>query len=147
MATALSSLKLTTAKRSTIISPTNIRRNKLVKRLNEQIALAKAKFEGVEYLPTKLVKVLNEETGESKAVSVPKRVKEWWFNCDGNKIAISVRYGGTVVELAKGKTAVEIASSKELVPTLELLVVATQNGELDTQLEAASSTVKSGFRK
>jgi hypothetical protein len=50
-----------------------------------------------------------------------------------------------VLELAKGKTAVEVANSKDLVPTLELIKAAISNGELDTQIEAASIALRKGF--
>jgi hypothetical protein len=60
---------------------------------------------------------------------------------------VSLRYGAKVIELAKGKSAVEVANSGELVSTLEILKQAVQNGELDAQLEAASGAVKAGFKK
>lgn len=143
----LSTLKLTAAKRTMQISPVNYRRDRLTRRLAEQILLAKAKQDGKEYVATKLGKVIDEETGEKKTVQISKRVKEWWFTSDTGKICISLRYGATIVELAKGKTAVELASGAELVATLEALYKAVDNGELDAQLEAASGTVKAGFKK
>lgn len=143
----LSTLKLTAAKRTMQISPVNYRRDRLTRRLAEQILLAKAKQDGKEYVATKLGKVIDEETGEKKTVQISKRVKEWWFTSDTGKICISLRYGATIVELAKGKTAVELASGAELVATLESLYKAVDNGELDAQLEAASGTVKAGFKK
>ncbi len=146
MASALAGLKLTAAKRSTQVSPVQQRRNKMLKRLAEQTELAKAKQEGRQYAPTKQAKVLDEETGEKRTVQVAKRIKEWWFGSDG-KLCISLRYGATIVELAKGKTAVEIGSANDLVATLETLAKAVQNGEIDAQLEAASGAVKEGFKK
>jgi hypothetical protein len=50
-----------------------------------------------------------------------------------------------VLELAKGKSAIEVANSKDLVPTLELIKQAVINGELDAQMEAASSSLRKGF--
>ena len=146
MATALAGLKLTAAKRSNQVSPVQQRRNKMLKRLAEQVELAKAKQEGRQYAPTKQAKVLDEETGEKRTVQVAKRIKEWWFCVDG-KTCISLRYGATIVELKKGMTSVELASDKDLVKTLEVLATAVQNGEIDAQLEAASGAVKAGFKK
>jgi hypothetical protein len=146
MATALAGLKLTAAKRSNQVSPVQQRRNKMLKRLAEQVELAKAKQEGRQYAPTKQAKVLDEETGEKRTVQVAKRIKEWWFSSDG-KICISLRYGATIVELKKGMTSVELASDKDLVKTLEVLATTVQNGEIDAQLEAASGAVKAGFKK
>jgi len=50
-----------------------------------------------------------------------------------------------VLELAKGKSAVEVASNKDLVPALELIKTAVSNGELDAQIEAASTALRKGF--
>jgi hypothetical protein len=50
-----------------------------------------------------------------------------------------------VLELAKGKWAVELAGEKDLVPTLELLKGAVLAGELDAQIEVASDKLRDGF--
>jgi hypothetical protein len=50
-----------------------------------------------------------------------------------------------VLELAKGKVAVEVGTEKDLVPTLELIKTAVLNGELDTQIEAAANKLRLGF--
>ena len=144
---ALGTLKLTTAKRTAQISPVIQRRNKLIRRIGEQIELAKAKQQGTQYAPTKQVKVIDDETGEKKLVQVPKRVKDWSFTAENGKVCVTLRYGATIIELAKGKTAVELANENELVTTLETLSKAVENGELDAQLEATSGTVKAGFKK
>jgi hypothetical protein len=60
-------------------------------------------------------------------------------------IALSVRYGTRVLELAKGKVAVEVGAEKDLVPTLELIKTAVLNGELDTQIDAAALKLRDGF--
>jgi hypothetical protein len=49
--------------------------------------------------------------------------------------------------LAKGKFSIEIASDKELTPTLELLKSAALNGELDAAIDAASDKLRAGFKK
>lgn len=74
-------------------------------------------------------------------------MKGWWFTTDNGKTAISVRYGARVLELARGKFAVEIASPADLVPTLELIKTAIEAGELDTQIEAVANKLRDGFEK
>ena len=76
-----------------------------------------------------------------------KQIKQWWFITDNGKLALSVRYGARLLELAKGKFAVELASEKELVPTLEVIKAAVLAGELDTAIDAASSKLRDGFSK
>jgi hypothetical protein len=144
---ALANLKLIAAKRPVQLSPVIQRRNKVAKRLHEQIQLATAKQEGKLYAPSKLRTVKDDETGETKTINVPKRIKEWWFANNSGAICVQLRYGAKVVELAKGKTAVEIASAADLVTTLETLKAAVEGGELDAQLEAVSGAVKAGFKK
>jgi hypothetical protein len=58
-----------------------------------------------------------------------------------------VRYGARVLELAKGKWAVEISSAADLVPTLQAIKVAVDAGELDAQIEAAAGSLRAGFEK
>jgi hypothetical protein len=48
-----------------------------------------------------------------------------------------VKYGSGTLEVAKGKNSVEVSSGAELVKALETLKLATESGELDTQLENA----------
>ena len=144
---ALASLKLIAAKRPIQLSPVLARRNKVGQRLQQQILLASAMQEGKQYAPTKQRIVKDEATGESKTITVPKKLKEWWFATADGKLCVQLRYGAKVVEFAKGKSAVELASAKDLVSTLELLKAAVDGGELDAQLEAVSGAVKAGFKK
>ena len=145
--TVLANLKLVNAKRPVQLSPVLQRRNKVAKRISEQIELVKARQEGKTFSPTRQRTVKDAETGQNMTVSVPKRVKEWWFFSDSGKLCLSLRYGAKVVEIAKGKTAVELTGEKELVATLEILKQAVESGELDTQIEGASGAVKAEFRK
>jgi hypothetical protein len=50
-----------------------------------------------------------------------------------------------MLELAKGKSGIEIASSEQLVATLETISQAVAAGELDAQIAAAGATLKAGF--
>ena len=144
---ALVNLKFVAAKRSSHLSPVMQRRNKVAKRINEQIELAQARMDGKTYAPMKQRKVKDAATGESKMIAVPKRIKEWFFTADNGKVCVQLRYGAKVIEIVKGKSAVEIASANELVPTLTVLRDAVVSGELDAQLEAVSGAVKAGFKK
>ena len=145
--TALANLKLIAAKRPTQLSPVALRRNKVAIRIDEQIELAKAQSEGREFVPTRMRSVRDDETGETKSVQVPKRVKAWWWAADNGKLCLSLRYGAKVIELAKGKSAVEVAGDAELVAVLETLKAAIAAGELDTQIEAVARSVTAGFKK
>lgn len=144
---ALEKLKLVAAKRPAQLSPVIQRRNKVISRLAEQIEMAKAKQEGKVYVATWQRTVKDEETGESKIIQTPKRLKESWFNADNGKLCVSLKYGAKVIELAKGKTAVELTSEKELVGTLEALKQAVEGGELDAQIEVIAGASKARGEK
>ena len=96
-------------------------------------------------MPTKLRLVKDAETGVRKSVEAQKRVKAWWFTGENGKLVLSLRYGSRVLELAKGKAAVEVTASKDLVPTLETLKAAVLAGELDAQIESAAGKLREGF--
>ena len=143
----LAGLKLTAQQKPTHITPIQVRRNKLAKRLWEQMELARAQQAGTVFAPTKLRTVVQNDTGIRRQIEVAKRVKAWWFTADNGKLAVSVRYGTRLIELGKGKFAVEVGSDKDLLPVLEVLKAAVLAGELDTQIEAASVKLRSGFGK
>jgi hypothetical protein len=143
----LSTLKLSAAQKPGTVTPVEQRRNKLAKRLWEQIELAKAQQAGTQFAPTKFRSYTDKESGVRKQVETSKKIKQWWFTSDNGKLALSVRYGTKVLELAKGKFAVEIASTAELVTVLETVKTAALEGELDAAIESAANKLRSGFAK
>ena len=142
----LASLKLVAAKKPTNQPPVVQRRHKLSNKVHEQIQLARAQSKGENYSPTKQKTVTNAE-GDRVSVAVPKRIKPWWFVAENGKCCIAIRYGAKLIELAKGKTAIEVASPDALIEALEAVNAAVLAGELDTQIEAVSGQLRSGFLK
>jgi hypothetical protein len=143
----LAKLRLVASKKQRTVSPVVQRRNKLVNKIHEQLELATAQKEGRSYAPQKLRTFVNRETGERRTVEMTKRVKEWYWTADTGKINLNVRYGSKVLELAKGKNAVELANRDELIQTLALLKEAVIAGELDEAISSASDKLRSGFVK
>lgn len=143
----LNSLKLVAAKRPSDIPPVVKRRNRLIAKIWEQTELAKSTQEGKAYAPLRTRTVKDRETGEARRVETPKRVKAWWFTADSGKVCLTVKYGAKVLELAKGKSAIEVGTMAELIPTLEMLKAAVNAGELDAQIDTASDTLRAGFVK
>ena len=141
----MSTLKLTAAQKPTQMSPVQQRRNKLAKRLWEQVELAKAQQAGTHYIATKFRTITDNETGFRKQIETNKRVKAWWFVAENGKVCLQVRYGTRVLELAKGKNSIEVGSGTELLAVLETVKKCVENGELDTQIEAASAAVRERF--
>ncbi len=143
---ALNGLKLTAAQKPTNVPEVEQRRNKLVKRLSEQTELAKALAAGTNYAAKK-TRTITDAEGARVQVETNKRVKAWWFIADNGKLSLSVRYGTKVLELAKGKYAVEVASEKDLVATLDVVKTAVLAGELDTAIDNAANKLRAGFGK
>lgn len=135
--------KLWVAMKSSVLSSSAA----VVKRLWEQMELAKAQQAGTQLAPPKFRTIAAPETDMRKQVEVFKRVKQWWFVADSGKLMPNTRYGARLIELAKGKSAIEMASAAELLRTLELIKKAVEAGELDTQVEAAANKLREGFGK
>lgn len=138
-------LKLIQAKRPINITPILFRRNKLSKRIWEQIELAKAQAEGKTFAVTRYKTVRNE--GFSKTVELSKQIKQWWWTAADGKLCLAIRYGNKVIELAKGKNAIEVVNYAELITVLEKIKRAVEIGELDSQVEQASNVLRAGFIK
>jgi hypothetical protein len=142
----LNTLKLTTTQKPTQVPAVQQRRNKLVKRVWEQIELAKAQQAGTQYVATKF-RTVKDADGMRRTVETNKRIKAWWFTGDNGKLALCVRYGSKVLELAKGKYAIEVGGDKDLVNVLEVVRTAVLNGELDTAIDNAANKLRDGFGK
>lgn len=140
----LASLKLVAAKKPSNLPPVVHRRNKLSSKVYEQIQLARSQNEGTPFAPTRTKTVTNAE-GQRVQLTQPKLVKPWWFVAESGKCCIAIRYGSKVLELAKGKTAIEVASASALIEALEAVNTAVIAGELDGQIEAASGQLRSAF--
>ena len=67
------------------------------------------------------------------------------FSCEDHADMFSVLSGARLMELARGKFAIELASENDLVPTLDTIKAAVINGELDSAIEAAASKLRAGF--
>ncbi len=130
----LSDLKLSNVQRNVHLSPLLQRRNKLVAALHNQLQLATAAVAGKTF-EIAGVKRYKNAAGEVTKVDVMRKVKPWFFISENGKPMMQVKYGTKVLELAKGKSSIEISSDK-LLPTIELLKKAVIAGELDSQIEA-----------
>jgi hypothetical protein len=107
--------------------------------------LAKAESEGGEYLKSRRRHVKNPTTGEYAEAVVSRKPRAWYWTDDHGKVYINLRYGTRILELSKGKSAIEVGEMKQLVPTIEALKQAVAAGEVDQQLTAAANEVCSRF--
>ena len=145
MATQLSSLKITNVVRQLTANTNEFRKNKLLKKLDEQISLATAQKNG-ELFIVKRLKNVKDEKGNPTHIEVAKRVTPWFWT-DNNKTFVQIRYGTRVLELQKGKNTIECASADDLLKNLGIVRTCVANGELDSVIEAASVKVRERFGK
>ena len=143
----LSNLKLVAADNAGRLEGKQRQRNKLVVKLDEQIAMVTAKQAGTVYAPKRLRSVVSSETGQKVMAEMPKRIRPWFWSSATGGYFFNVRYGSRVIELGKGKNAVEVADAAALIDALDAVKSAVLAGELDVEIEKASGQLRSGFKK
>ena len=99
--TYLSKLTITQLKRPTKSTPQEQRRNKLIAKLDEQLALAEAQQQGKRYVVMKSAWT-RDDSGNKTKIQREKIVRPWFWP-DANGMSMVVRYGAAPLELARGK--------------------------------------------
>jgi hypothetical protein len=127
-------------------SVADIRRDKLLGKLDDQIGLATATVAGTEF-QAKRSRVVVDADGRRERTLVPTSVKQWWWKASDGKLLFTVNYGTKALELAKGKTAIEVGSMQELVDALQSVRAAAEAGELDGHIETASTALGVAFKR
>jgi len=143
----LSTLKLTAARKSRALPDVVKRRNKLLQKLAEQRELAAAFAQGQHYAPRRLRSMRDAETGARVVKEVAVRIKPWFWTGEKGETLLAINYGSKQIELLKGKTAIDVGDTANLVMVLDTMISAVKSGELDVQIEAASVKLREGFKK
>lgn len=143
----INNLKLVSSKKPAQ-TPTSIKRNKLIKKLQEQIELVNAHCEGQLYTAKRIQWSNDSVTGARIAVEVSKRVRHWFWMTETGKINAVVKYGSATLMLAKGgKNAFEVADYAELTDAYSAIKQAVSAGELDEAIAEASVRTRKAFGK
>lgn len=116
------------------------RRNKLLEKLEEQKEIAKADMAGAEYKATKKIWITNDD-GVKEQVERERRLTRWYWRSNDSWF-LQLRYGARVMDLGKGRNAIEVKNEKELLTTMDTCLEAVKAGELDKILEEMA-TIKS----
>ena len=143
MMALLDGLKLSNVEKPNFRDPIVIRRSKMIKKLDEQIELLTNPTSPNSITVDK--KVCDDQTGELSVIKVEKRVIPWWWSNKEGKIFLSVKYGTRVVELKKGKPAIQIDSMESLPEILGTIRKAVELGELDNHLATAGFDLRKRF--
>ena len=142
--TQLKSLTFAALPRLTAADPVIHRRNKLIVRLQQQIALA----QDPQFTLTRQ-KWIADETGVKQLRELRKKVSAWWRTDPTGAVVLTVRYGAKPIEFAPGKAAIAVGKKEKLVPTIETVILAVEAGELDgvlAQMSKSSSQFVKGKR-
>ncbi len=140
----LDTLKLTDATRPKNQPPVVERRNKLSKKLWEQMELAKARNTGTNFT-VKRFRTIKDLEGNIRSVERDKRIKPWWFTSNSGTLCVQVFYGSKALELVSGKTAIEARDLAHVVEILGLIKKEVELGTLDHAIETASHLLRSRF--
>ncbi|NDG54797.1 MAG: hypothetical protein EBX56_02355 [Betaproteobacteria bacterium] len=124
---SLQDLKFVHVDRRVPLTPREVRRIKLCRKVEEQLRMAQAAAEGSVFNATRLKRVLDPSTGERVTKEVPKRMKPWWWQSESGRLCLSVRYGSKVIEVVKGRNAIEAANFHELIGVLETIRTAASS--------------------
>ena len=146
MTSILNTLKLTAARKTRSLPDVVKRRNKLLVKLGDQRMLASALQEGKNYAPKRFRSFVDADTGARIIKEVPVRIKPWFWTGERGETLLVVQYGSKQIELAKGKTAIEVGSAADLITVLDTVIAAVKNGELDVQIESVSNRLRAGFK-
>jgi hypothetical protein len=126
---ALKALNIVALPKLSNSDPAMKRRVKLLTQLEQQLELAKN--------PSFVVvtqKWRKGEDGGKRLVEKQKRVKKWWVVDMMGNCFFTVRYGSKLLELDKGKSAINVGDKDNLVAVIEAVMEAIRAGELDALL-------------
>ena len=76
----------------------------------------------------------------------PRKVSPWWWTDKDGNYLMAIKYGSKVIELAKGKPAVQAETLDQIIEVLKSLKLAASNGELDVLLTQAGELIRKRFK-
>jgi hypothetical protein len=133
--TQLKSLTFAALPKLTAADPVVQRRNKLIVRLQQQIALV----QDPQFTLTRQ-KWVTDEAGVKQLKEIRKRVKTWWRTDTAGAVVLTVRYGARHIEFSPGKGAIAVGKKEKLIPTIETIIAGVEAGELDGILATMSKS-------
>lgn len=136
----LSSLKVTSRPEKTSENPLLKRREKLLSKLDQQLAMANALVNDEAYTAYREKWQKNTETGQQEKIRIPKNVAKWFYK-RSNQYFFEVRYANKALELSKGNHAIEVGELTNLTKTISTVIDAVVAGELDTLLENVTTNL------
>lgn len=115
-------LKFVAAQKPKTQNPTVQRRQRLLSRIDQQLALLDGATVG----------------------SIPN--KSWLWMDDAGNYFVSIKYGRQALELKKGMFAIQCTDLNHAVEAIGHIKLMAQKGELDPQLASASAEIRKKFK-
>lgn len=137
MTTLLSTLKVIDRPKIEAKPPILGKRMKLIDRLEEQLAMAKAMLDKTPFEAYREKSVKDPETGERKTIRKRRSVRPWYYDSNEHYY-IEIKVGLKAIELEKGKTAIDVGAKEKLPDVINTIIHAVEKGELDTYILAIS---------
>ncbi len=137
MTTLLSTLKVIDRPKIEAKPPILGKRMKLIDRLEEQMAMAKAMLDKTPFEAFREKSVKDPETGERKTIRKRRSVRPWYYDSKEHYY-IEIKVGLKAIELEKGKTAIDVGPKEKLLDVIHTIIQAVEKGELDTHILALS---------
>ncbi len=129
---SLNQLKLAQPEADLIKNPVERAKRKLIGNLRHQVEVAKAELRG-EQLSTSH-KVTSEVDGEPRTKLIERPVRAWYRKDLSGEYRLTLRVRNRSLEIQPGKTDIIIDVLKEVPPTIQTVMGAVENGDLDKQI-------------
>jgi hypothetical protein len=136
----LSTLKVIARPKSGKDDPVIRRREKLLAKLDQQLAMANALVNNETYTAYREKWQKNPETGQKEKVKLPKQINPWFYKRN-NEYFMEIRYSNKTIELSKGSHAISVGELDNLTKTISTVIDAVIAGELDDLLENVTTNL------
>jgi len=115
-------LKFAAAQKPKTQNPTTLRRQRIIRRIDQQIAILSA----------------------AKAEGLPS--SSWVWMDDEGTCLLSIKYGRQVLELEKGMPSIFCGDLKKAIEVITYIRAMAVQGKLDDQLSKASTEIRKKFK-
>lgn len=115
-------LKFVATKKPTAVDVVTQRRQRLIRRIDQQISLVKS----------------------AKDLGIPR--SSWVWMDENGSYLVPIKYGRQPIELKKGMFAIQCCDLNEAMRAIEAVRQLVVGGELDQQISAVSNQIRSGFK-
>ena len=123
-------LNLTPMKRTVGRNPITERRESVIKGIDKQIMVCDGLLDGKDV-------VRDQYTG--------RKIPQWFWLDDSGSYYLSINYGKSPIELAKGKFSIVCTGLEEVKSSLETVKSSVLKGDFDTVLDKRSKTIRANF--